>query len=361
MLLSQPSIDSLISSVASSSDPISKDLFDQYAKSLRRGVGSVFADGSFTDLHAQLDANVSRFAAYKAYVATQRIRQAVSGNGDIEDGRTEVNKFNRWLAAEYNTAVARSRTAKQWSEWDSSEERSLFPNIMWLPSRSATLREQHIPFYNRVWAKDDPFWNHNQPGTLWNCKCDWQQTDEPVTSNNPVRNVSSQGLEGNPAKTGQIFSDKASYFTKAPSDADSETKKLWRDYARNEALSSNRKKPFPCQIGDDTIMMDLSVKTPIKHFSQDMYGSELFWIKNNILIDQSILKNARFIGYDEVDLGHNTNPRTLSFKKRLDYYYYYKLDIGGKDIYIHFCHYKDTGNISLYTATDQPPKKMIAP
>ena len=139
----------------------------------------------------------------------------VESQGDIDEGRYEFNKFNRWLAAEYNTAVARSRTAKQWSEWDSSEERSLFPNIMWLPSRSATLREQHIPFYNRVWAKDDPFWNHNQPGTLWNCKCDWQQTDEPVTPNNPNKTVRNQGLEGNPAKTGKIFTDEASYIKKS--------------------------------------------------------------------------------------------------------------------------------------------------
>lgn len=235
------------------------------------------------------------------------------------------------------------------------------PNIKWLPSRSVNRREEHEQFYNRIWPKDDPFWDHNQPGNLWNCKCDWQQTDEPPTDNNPSSRIQHKGLDGNPAKTGQIFSDEASYIADAPAEANAETKRLWRDYSKEKALSSFEKKPFPCKIGNITIMLDFSVKTPTKHFAQDMFGSNLFWVKNNILIDQSILEKAQLIGYKPVDLDHNSNTRTLVFKKKLDYYYYYKLTIGGKDLFLHFCHYKDTGNVSLYSATEQPPKKMIAP
>ncbi|MBQ0111690.1 MAG: hypothetical protein KBT03_01030 [Bacteroidales bacterium] len=64
-----------------------------------------------------------------------------------------------------------------------------------------------------MWAKDDPFWTANQPGSLWNCKCDWQETDEPVTDGNPSnKRIVNQGLEGNPAITGEIFTDNASYI-----------------------------------------------------------------------------------------------------------------------------------------------------
>lgn len=347
MLLSQPSIDSLISSVASSSDPISKDLFDQYAKSLRRGVGSVFADGSFTDLHAQLDANVSRFAAYKAYVATQRIRQAVSGNGDIEDGRIEVNKFNRWLAAEYNTAVARSRTAKQWSEWDSSEERSLFPNIMWLPSRSATLREQHIPFYNRVWAKDDPFWNHNQPGTLWNCKCDWQQTDEPVTPNNPNKTVRNQGLEGNPAKTGQIFSDNASYIENAPEGAPKTITHTIRDFYR-EQHKSDRK---TVETGIGNILVDKITHIEV---SKGAKSDKSFFYKLQITEDFSHFAD-KLVLIDEnepIDLSHN-NHRSIFYqrKKLFSKMEKYRLHSGGFDFEIKIGVFKD-GSKNLYCITE---------
>ena len=75
------------------------------------------------------------------------------------------------------------------------------PNIKWLPSRSVNRREEHEQFYNRIWPKDDPFWDHNQPGNLWNCKCDWQQTDEPPTDNNPTSLIQHQGLQRQPDRT----------------------------------------------------------------------------------------------------------------------------------------------------------------
>ena len=82
-------------------------------------------------------------------------------------------------------AVARTRTAKQYHDFTSDPiSNELYPNIKWLPSRSASPREAHRVFWNRVWAKNDPFWNSNTPGSLWNCKCDWEETDEPVTDKN---------------------------------------------------------------------------------------------------------------------------------------------------------------------------------
>jgi hypothetical protein len=85
--------------------------------------------------------------------------------------------------------------------------------LKWLTSRSVHQRDEHIPFYDQVWAKDDPFWQTNQPGTLWNCKCDWEETDEPANGL-PSDVVPAKGLKGNPGETGEIFSADASYFTK---------------------------------------------------------------------------------------------------------------------------------------------------
>ena len=85
-------------------------------------------------------------------------------------------------------------------------------------SRSANPREAHRRFWNRIWPKDDPFWNENTPGSLWNCKCDWEQTNKPATDGNPTTTVTAKGLSGNPAKTGQIFTDSHPYIAKAPKD-----------------------------------------------------------------------------------------------------------------------------------------------
>ncbi|MBQ7531037.1 MAG: hypothetical protein IJT12_04965 [Paludibacteraceae bacterium] len=87
-----------------------------------------------------------------------------------------------------------------------------FPNLKWLRSTSVNPRAEHAKFYDRVWAKDDPFWNTNSPGTEWNCKCDIEETDEPVWDNSDLELPEPvPGLEGNPAKTGEVFTDNAGY------------------------------------------------------------------------------------------------------------------------------------------------------
>lgn len=189
-----------------------------------------------TDLSAQWHANVSRFAAYKAYHATEELRRlAVEEQGDMAILRATLHKYNRYQAAEYNTAVARARTGKQWLSFNDPDNARLFPYIEWLPSRSATPREAHRIFWNCRWPKNDPFWKENQPGTLWNCKCDWQETDEePDPQKNKtaldkaeeMKQIAAEahkpnplclpGLDLNPATSGQIFTDSAPYIKNAP-------------------------------------------------------------------------------------------------------------------------------------------------
>lgn len=124
-----------------------------------------------------------------------------------------LRAFNRYQAAEYNTAVARCRTARQWTDFNREGHADIFPNIRWLPSRSAERRPQHVPYYNRVWAKTDPFWLENQPGNEWNCKCDWEETADDVDHDGVKVTPPPAGLAGNPGITGEIFSEKSIYFT----------------------------------------------------------------------------------------------------------------------------------------------------
>lgn len=201
---------------------IDTDLYEAYGNGLRKAVDAVLGESEYGDeyfdMQMQMRANVSRFAAYKAYHATQELKDVDPADID-KKGKLILNKYNRWQAAEYNTAVARARTAKQYHDFTSDPiSNELYPNIKWLPSRSATPREVHRVFWNRVWAKNDPFWNSNTPGSLWNCKCDWEETDEPVTNGNPNGTMSSKGLEGNPAVTGEIFTKDCPYVKKGGKD-----------------------------------------------------------------------------------------------------------------------------------------------
>ncbi len=224
-------INRIITDIASSEEAINAELYEAYSSNLRKAINGVFEEDNSQGLSDQLRANVSRFAAYKAYHATNKVRKRVRKEGDMQEGEVVLRTFNRYQAAEYNTAVARARTAKQWQTFDQPDNRELFPCLRWLPSNSAVPREAHRIFWNRVWAKDDPFWNSNQPGNLWNCKCDVEETSDPATSDNPTNNTAKQGLKGNPYTTGQIFSDDASYVAKGGVEVEKKARKIvWKSH-----------------------------------------------------------------------------------------------------------------------------------
>ncbi len=196
---------------------------------MRRSVDRVFTDSRDSDLADSLRANVSRFAAYKAdYVKTTIENILNDASIPAKDKQAYIdanmNAFSAYQATEETTATSRSRTAKQWKEFNDPQRLRLFPNLRWLPSRSIEKRQSHIQFYDHVWSKGDDFWNHNTPGTEWNCKCDVEETDDPVTNNGNMDPVQvPAGLEGNPAVTREIFTDRASYIAKARKDAVKET------------------------------------------------------------------------------------------------------------------------------------------
>lgn len=158
--------------------------------------------------------------------------------------------FNRYSEAECNTALARCRTAKQWKEFNDPQRLRLFPNLRWIGTRSANPRPLHLQFADKVWAKGDDFWNKNMPGQEWNCKCDLEETDDPVTDNSEVKTVPvPKGLEGNPSVTGEIFTDKAGYISKGnkqrvekfwkPIEEGFETYRQYRDDANYENVKMN--------------------------------------------------------------------------------------------------------------------------
>ena len=208
--------------------PIHIDLYNAYAGNLLKGINGVLDSSEYGskyyDLQRRLESNISRFAAYKAYNATQQIRRQLADKDGVVRSKAEyekyaksvVNAFNRYQAAEYNTAISRCRTAKQWVGFNGEANRELFPNLRWLPSRSAEQRPEHIPYYNRVWPKNDPFWQQNQPGNLWNCKCDWEETADDIDNEGVKVTPPPASLAGNPAETGEIFTDKAAYFKASP-------------------------------------------------------------------------------------------------------------------------------------------------
>ena len=352
---------------------IHPELYRAYSENLRKAV-SGYADN---DLKTQFEANLSRFAAYKAWHATRQLerqladRDGVARSPEAFDrmARAVLNTFNRYQAAEYNTAVARARTAHQWQQFSQGDNMFLFPNLRWLPSRSANPREAHTPFYNRVWAKTDPFWNSNQPGNLWNCKCDWEETDDPVTGDNPEGIRPAKGLEGNPAETGQIFTDECTYIQKAGNSNNQRRKAEIKvaDEIRplleaelKGKLVGEKSKCFIDGVEHEVMFFSKG----IEEAAQSMKGTYTYWIKNEILPKISdYIRHGQYVQRVESDATHNTNAATVRLKRNTDWFYYFNIKLpDGTDAYINIGHFKDshpdpsrTDRYYFYTITKQLP------
>ncbi|MBQ5778822.1 MAG: hypothetical protein IIW13_02405, partial [Paludibacteraceae bacterium] len=217
----------------------------------------------------------------------------------------------------------------------------------------------------------DPFWSQNQPGNLWNCKCDWEETSDPVTDGNPTAPVRHDGLEGNPAQTRQIFSDNCAYVKNSGQNRRerdiTERKcenlnKLQTVQIAKEALKG---KTAECTIQGKKYEVEF-IGRGIEHYARDIFGEKnIFWIKNEILPKiQDYIKNATCIGKKISDTEHNTNLQTKRLKEKTDYFFYFPITLpNGKEVYLHLGRYNakkegKEGKMYLYSITKKAPKDM---
>lgn len=197
-------------------------LYNLYNDNFQKAIRGVFSDAG-TDKGAldylyKFDATARKFSAYKANYVSRTLWKAFQDAPDKFDDNSKriLNAFNRYQVAEYNTLMKRCRVAKQFRQFEQSAD--LYPNIEWIRTRSANPRELHLRYAGLILPSNHPFWIENQPGSLYNCKCSWRATDK-VSNEAPTEYVEpDKGLEGNPALTREVITEKHPYFTKANKD-----------------------------------------------------------------------------------------------------------------------------------------------
>lgn len=276
--------------------------------------------------------------------------------------RAALRTFDIYQDAEYNTATARARTAKQFEQFMQKDNIELFPCLRWIPSRSANPRAEHMAFYNRIWRKDDPFWNNNQPGTEWNCKCDIEETDELPTDNNDLpTTVIPKGLEGNPAQTGEIFTDQAPYIRhmqRKAYEVDGAAKGLSLRYWR---YNTEFKKQLTSQKTTCTIngtRYDVSfAKNQIDEALHAGLGNPDYILKNESIHRlPELIRKAEYIGWKDVEMTHNTSKsKAKKIKSKAKKFEYFQSALpNGTMLYIHICTMNDNSR-RFYTVTLQEP------
>ena len=191
----------------------------------------------------------------------------------------------------------------------------LFPNMKWLPSASSHPREEHIPFYNRIWAKDDPFWATNMPGSLWNCKCSLQETDDDATENATVPAVApATGLDGNPGITGEIFTEEASYFQRAPKEAEKECNKaVFKDNKEWAMTNLKGKSVKPKEFSEEIHFSGRGINEYLNQPHDD------YFVKNEMIRSMmSILKESEYLGYTKYE-GRTSHVFKTEIRKKANY------------------------------------------
>lgn len=271
------------------------ELYEGYSRQFRRAADSVFADNEQPELADRLRANVSRFAAYKsAYVEGEFARIANDPKYNDATRKAAMNaaedRFARWTDAEYNTATARCRTAKQMAEFMEPDNVRLFPNLEWLATRSANPRAEHQAFVGLILPKSDPFWNTHTPGTEWNCKCDLAETDAPASNADNLPDIKPpRGLEGNPYHTGEVFTDEVGYIRNAPEGTEKIALGLTRAAAQQWAFD-NLKKVHNKNADFDIEFSHRGIKEYLNQPHDDYY------VKNEMIYRmEDVLKSAEYI------------------------------------------------------------------
>lgn len=185
---------------------------------INKGTGQVQYNKTNYKFTKQLRESAALFSAQKSWIQAKQLAEiAASKDGKqiswkefIEQARPIIADYNEsWLKTEFNTAIRAARQAALWQEYEDSAD--LYPNLRYMPSRAATPREEHKPYYGVVRPLNDDFWIHHLPPSAWNCLCGVEQTDDEVTPLPVNGPKAAKGLNNNAGITGKLFSEEHPY------------------------------------------------------------------------------------------------------------------------------------------------------
>lgn len=209
---------------------------DTFERALQEGYPIENVDDADTLFRQALKDDADVFAAFR----THRMQNDIASQLLDEDGKLkEFRRFqedvesiigtynNAWLQTEYDTAVLRARYAADWKRF--SRNADILPNLKWMPTTSADPDVFHREYWRvgLTLPKTHPFWKSHHPHDRWGCKCDLEETDDPVTGSIPeVDYRPSPGLDNNPGLEPELFSHTHPYYEKAYPGAEKAVERL---------------------------------------------------------------------------------------------------------------------------------------
>ncbi|MBQ7389239.1 MAG: hypothetical protein IJW01_07710 [Paludibacteraceae bacterium] len=207
---------------------VEENLFQETRQIFNEAISEGYANAAEKDVPLPDDAfrssfkhSADVFSAFRVHRMQKDIAaQMIDDEGQVKpfqkfvrDVSPYIEHRNRaWLRTEYDTAILRAQNAAEWKMFEA--EKDVYPNLEWIQSTSPDPGADHMIYWGTIRPVDDPFWSEHKPGDRWNCKCELRQTDKNATAL-PVSDGKSdpmRGLESNPAKAEELFSDHHPYY-----------------------------------------------------------------------------------------------------------------------------------------------------
>lgn len=222
---------------------------DTFERALQEGYPIEDVDDADTLFRQALKDDADVFAAFRTHRMQNDIAsQLLDENGKLkefrrfqEDAESVIGTYNNhWLRTEYDTAVLRARYAADWKRF--SRNADILPNLKWMPTTSADPDVFHMEYWRigLTLPKTHPFWKNHHPHDRWGCKCDLEETDDPVTGSIPeVDYRPSPGLENNPGLEPELFSHTHPYYEKAYPGAEKAVERLMAEKGNVTPPASN--------------------------------------------------------------------------------------------------------------------------
>lgn len=208
---------------------------------------------------------------------------------------------------------------EQWHELKANED--LYPNLEYMPSKSAHPREDHKPMYGIIRPINDKFWDKFYPPNGWGCLCGVRSTDKDPTDEYADIPDPTKPFNMNVGKEAKIFDDTHPHFPKDIKGSETyKTVSVWLNKIQRDVIKKDKsiRKNYKLDYFEFTLSA-----TNVKSVLSKEHRNIL--LRNEILINlDELLPQAQFIRTAPEVKGDTTTVKWL----------YYLLQYKGEDFYL---------------------------